>query len=89
MDGTDEHLARVERVRRRHSGRLMRLANVVGVGVGLRRRGGQALNEVALVVLVSRKVAPEELAPGDRIPTEIEGVPVDVVAVGEVTAESG
>ncbi|NPV57629.1 MAG: hypothetical protein HPY76_13295 [Anaerolineae bacterium] len=82
-----DRLARVERVRRIHSSRLMRLANVVGVGVGLRHRKGEVLDEVVLVVLVSEKVPVEKLAAGDRIPAEIEGVPVDVVGVGEIGAD--
>jgi len=41
---------------------------------------------VALVVMVSRKVPPHELAPQDILPREIEGIPVDVQEVGELKA---
>jgi hypothetical protein len=64
----------------------MRKANVVGVGVGLRSRGGERTGEVALVVMVTHKVARAQLAPEDVIPSQIEGVPVDVQEVGEIRA---
>lgn len=65
---------------------LMSKANVVGVGIGLRHKDGKRTNEVGLVVMVRRKVPRALLAPEDQIPTEIEGVPVDVKQVGEVEA---
>jgi hypothetical protein len=60
---------------------------VVGVGVGLRSRGGTHTQEVVLVVMVSRKLPWRMLAEEDRIPSELDGVPVDVQEVGELRAE--
>jgi hypothetical protein len=73
-------------VKARHEARLMQKANVVGVGVGFRERGGKLTDEVALVVNVIRKLPEDQLAPEDLIPTEIEGVPVDVHETGEIRA---
>jgi hypothetical protein len=73
-------------VKARHEARLMQKANVVGVGVGFRERGGKLTDEVALVVNVIRKLPEDQLAPEDLIPTEIEGVPVDVYETGEIRA---
>lgn len=67
--------------------RLLALANVVGVGVGLRQRGGELTDEIALVVMVQRKLPPDGLDPADHIPAEIEGVPVDVQEIGHVSAQ--
>ncbi len=78
---------RAQAVRQMHEGELLRLTNVVGVGIGLRQRGGRRTSEVALVVMVQRKVPAESLAPGQRIPSEIEGVPVDVQVVGRIEAQ--
>jgi hypothetical protein len=75
-------------VKARHEARLMQKANVVGVGVGFRERGGKLTDEVALVVNVIRKLPEDQLAPEDLIPTEIEGVPVDVHETGEIRALS-
>jgi hypothetical protein len=60
---------------------------VVGVGVGLRHTGGQRTDQVAVVVMVDRKVPLAQLRPQDRLPSEIDGVPVDVKEVGELRAQ--
>lgn len=86
MSESDELTRRAVRVRQQHEPALMAKANVLGVGVGLRQRSGASQTEVAVVVLVRHKVPIAQLAPQDRIPPEIEGVPVDVQEVGEVRA---
>ncbi len=82
----EEARRRAEAVRQAHLSELLTKANVVGVGVGLRQRGGSRTDEVALVVLVRRKVPGHQLAPEDRIPRLLDGVPVDVQEVGELRA---
>ena len=44
---------KAQAVKRVHEVELMGKANVVGVGVGLRQRGGVQTREVALVVMVT------------------------------------
>jgi hypothetical protein len=65
---------------------LMRKANVVGVGVGMARRGSIFTGEVGLVVLVRRKVPHSLLSQDDLIPRVLDGVPVDVQEVGDIRA---
>ena len=65
---------------------LLGLPNVVGVGVGLRMRRNKPTGEVALVVMVSKKVPAVELAPHELIPTVLDGIPVDVMEVGDLRA---
>jgi len=77
---------RAQAVRQAHEADLMSRANVVGVGVGLRTRGGRREREVAIVVMVRQKVPRAMLAEADVVPGQIDGVPVDVVEVGEITA---
>jgi len=77
---------RALRVKQTHEEEILSKANVLGVGVGLRERGGLRGEQVALVVLVRRKLPLTELAPDDIIPGEIDGVPVDVQEVGDVRA---
>ena len=79
-------LDRVREVQRVHEKELLTKANVVGVGLGLRRCGGQLTDDVALVVMVRRKVPSTQLAPDDVIPSEIDGVPVDVQVMGTLDA---
>lgn len=66
---------------------LLKLENVVGVGIGLRKKDGIYTDEVALVVMVKKKVLEFELAQEDLIPQELEGVEVDVQEIGEVRAD--
>jgi hypothetical protein len=86
MSEATPELARAQAVREAHAAELMEKANVVGVGVGLRQRGGERLQEIALVVLVRRKVPRAMLAEADVLPGVIDGVPLDVVEVGDVRA---
>lgn len=73
-------------VKRAHQAELLSKANVVGVGIGYRTIGGQRTDDIALVVMVSKKVPSMELSPQDVLPDEIDGIPVDVQEVGTLTA---
>lgn len=82
-------IQRAKEVKQAYEQRILTKANVIGLGVGLARRGGQQLQEVGLIVFVTHKLPRSMLAEEDLIPGEIEGVPVDVQAVGEVKAQEG
>lgn len=73
-------------VKARYEARLMQKANVIGVGIGFRERGGQLTDEIVLVVNVTHKLPKHQLAPQDLIPSEIDGVPVDVRETGQIQA---
>lgn len=83
---SDKAIQRALDVKARHEARLMKKANVIGVGVGFRERGGKPTDEVALIVNVTRKLSGDQVAPEDLIPSEIEGVAVDVHETGEIRA---
>jgi hypothetical protein len=72
--------ADVAAVQARHQHELLRYPNVVGVATGTPTAHGPP----GLMVLVSRKVPASELAPGELLPQEIEGVPVHVVETGQI-----
>jgi hypothetical protein len=74
-----------KRVRRLHEGRLMKLANVSGVGTGRDEHSGQDV----IIVFVTRKVPRDRLLREDVVPDELDGVPVRVLAIGEVSAQEG
>jgi hypothetical protein len=78
---------RAQAIKRIYERELMARANVVGVGVGLRQRRGAPEDKVALIVMVTRKVPRSQLAAEDIIPSELDGVPVDVQEVGTVRAQ--
>jgi hypothetical protein len=81
-----QEAARVMEVKRAYEDQLLAKPNVVGIGVGYRERGSERTSEIALVVMVTQKLPPDQLAPSEMIPPSIEGVPVDVQEVGEITA---
>jgi len=76
---------KIRAVKQAYQTELLSKANVVGVGIGYRQQGGQPTDQMALVVMVSRKLPKSQLAPEDIIPNELDGVPVDVQEVGELS----
>jgi hypothetical protein len=82
----EREIERVQAVRQSHEAELLGKRNVIGLGVGLRQKEGKPTDQVALVVLVRRKLEASLLEPVDRIPEEIDGVPVDVQEVGDLRA---
>ena len=77
---------RITRAQEAHSAALMQLPNVVGTALGVKTVGDKPTEDLALVVLVRRKVPLDQLKPQERIPAEIDGVPVDVQEVGDVVS---
>ncbi|WP_327669936.1 MULTISPECIES: hypothetical protein [unclassified Streptomyces] len=73
----------VRQARGLHESRLMKLAHVTGVGTGKDEHSG----EDVIVVFVTRKVPRDQLRAEDVIPTALDGVPVRVLAIGEVRAQ--
>ncbi|MEA3340194.1 MAG: hypothetical protein U9R15_09525 [Chloroflexota bacterium] len=82
----NEDLEQLRIIKAAHEADLMRKANVVGVGIGLRQRDGELTGEPTIVVSVIHKMPLSQLAPDDVIPRELEGMPVDVQAVGKLRA---
>jgi len=68
----------------RHQDELMHYPNVLAVAPGYRQRTGRPVDEQCLVVYVTEKLPPEDLPPEGVIPSHVDGVPVDVVGVGEI-----
>ncbi|MEI5099886.1 hypothetical protein RB200_16615 [Streptomyces sp. PmtG] len=68
-----------------HEDRLMRLANVTGVGVGRDEHSGADV----IIVFVTRRVPRDRLRTEDVVPGTLEGVPVRVLAIGDVGAQGG
>lgn len=60
--------------------------NVVGVGAGVKWKNGLPTGEPALVVLVTHKVAKEDLDKASLIPTKLQNVQTDVLTVGHLFA---
>ena len=82
----DDQMERLRSVKAKYEGDLMRKANVVGVGIGYRRPGGVMMDELCIVASVTRKVVGSRLDAEDLVPSELDGVPVDVQVVGRLQA---
>ncbi len=78
---------RIKAVKRAYESMLLTKPNVVGVGIGYRVTRGQETDTAAIVVMVSRKLPANQLAPDALIPSMIEGVPVDVQEIGALHAQ--
>jgi hypothetical protein len=79
--------ARAQAVKARYEQELMNYPGVVGVGVGLRRRGGRLEEQVCIVVMVREKRHAADLSPDELLPGELDGVPVDVQETGILRAQ--
>jgi hypothetical protein len=81
-----EFPAHVRAAARLHTDRILRLPNVVGVGVARRRVGGAVTDEPAVLTYVSRKLPLEALRLDERVPRVVdvdgEEVGTDVVEIG-------
>ena len=78
----------IKAIKARYEDELLRKKNVVGLGIGYKEAGGQETDRLSLVVMVRKKEPPWQLEATDLVPSEIEGIPVDVKEVGEIVALS-
>lgn len=65
------------------------LANVVGMGVGVKWKKGQPTGEPALVVLVTQKLEKDQVSPADLVPPKLAKMQTDVLAIGYPFAGGG
>lgn len=82
----DAQIRRASEVEARYTDMLLSKPNVVGVGVGFARKGGQQTREVAVVVMVDQKLPATQLASDELLPSELDGVRIDVQATGSFSA---
>ncbi|ABA58311.1 conserved hypothetical protein [Nitrosococcus oceani ATCC 19707] len=58
------------------------LANVIGMGIGVKWTKGEPTGKPALVVLVTQKLAKNELSPSNMVPNKLQEMQTDVLAIG-------
>jgi len=71
----------IEDVKEKFAQALLRMENVVGVGIGKRD------NKKVIKVFVKRKLPLGDLPAETVIPTRLEGYEVDVEETGQITAQ--
>jgi len=77
----------VSQVKERFKETILRKPNVVGVGTGFKVVRGRRTTDLCVVALVRVKVPRAGLAEDALVPSRVEGIPTDVVEVGELRAE--
>jgi hypothetical protein len=65
--------------KRRAANRLLAIPGVHAVGVGSKIVGGERTPQTSIRVYVTDKRPLDEIPPDERVPTEIDGLPTDVV----------
>lgn len=61
-------------------------ANVVATGVGYKVTAGVKTTTPSIICSVTRKLVPSQLAPADRVPAMLNGIPTDVIETGVIRA---
>jgi hypothetical protein len=74
----------VIRAKEAHTEALLARPNVVGVGVGYKLRREGRTEILSVVALVRQKVPRAQLAADAVVPRTVEGIPTDVIEVGEL-----
>ncbi len=83
----NRQVERASAVQERYADELLRKPNVVGVGVGFATQAGRSTGEIGLIVMVDHKLPAAQLAPEEIIPSELDGVRVDVQETGVFSAQ--
>ncbi|MBN1480182.1 hypothetical protein EH223_19675 [candidate division KSB1 bacterium] len=65
---------------------MLKKANVIGVGVGLKETSGKVTEDLSLKIFVQDKLPVSALSSKDLIPKEVDGVRTDVLPIGKVYA---
>ncbi|MEZ4668515.1 MAG: hypothetical protein R3E39_11410 [Anaerolineae bacterium] len=82
----DEKTAKATLVQTKYTEMLLQIPHVMGVAIGLQQKNGEYTGEVCLVVMVDKKMPADQLDPQSIIPSELDGVAVDVQEIGVPTA---
>lgn len=62
-------------------------SNILGVGYGVKVTAGVPTDDLAIRVYVRAKTPRTSLHPSERVPDEVNNVPTDIIAVGDLTAQ--
>lgn len=80
------YVEELSRIRKQYQNYLLAFPNVVGVGIGYKKKDGKTLDELSLVAMVRSKVSKVSLSKDSVIPDELGGVKTDVIEVGQIRA---
>ncbi len=72
----------IRNLKREHAFPLLSKAKVVGVGIGQKEVQGKPTETVSITVLVEKKIRKSLLPTEDTVPSDLDGIPTDVVPLG-------
>ena len=84
----ERSISDVKAAKEANADHLRSLPNVRGLGVGHKVRRGVTTGELAIKVYVSRKLPLSTLAPDERIPESLDGIPTDVELMAPMRARA-
>ena len=68
--------------------KLLPIPGVVSVAVGLREKNGVLTDEICFKVYVDQKKKKKDLAAGELVPKEVNGIKTDVIELGDIKKEA-
>ena len=79
-------LEQVNQVKEKHKESILAKDHVVGVGTGYKISHGRQSDRLCVVTLVQKKVPQSGLPTQSLVPSQLDGVPTDVIEAGEIRA---
>lgn len=79
-------LAKIRPLLHQHTHDLLNKSNVVATGIGYKTVAGKTTDELCVVCSVAQKLPSAKLTSNELIPTDLNGVPTDVVSTGKIVA---
>jgi hypothetical protein len=86
MEMNASAIALAHQAKRQNESRLMRMNNVVAVGIGFKTVGGVPTSEISIIVSVIKKLPGIQVPESARVPRALGGVQTDVVETGKIFA---
>ena len=82
----EQRMKEITEVQTKYVDELMQYPHVVGVGIGICQQNGEYTDDLCLIVMVDEKLPIAQLEPESILPTELDGVEIDVQETGSFSA---
>ena len=82
----EERIEYIKSVQTQYTDQLMSIPNVIGISIGQREPDDELDNEYVIVVLVDKLVDQENIPAEERVPEELDGVPIIIRQIGTFEA---
>ena len=82
----EEAITTARTLLKKHSKDLLSRANVVATGIGFKTAGGERTETPSIICSVEKRMEVSDLSPRDVVPSQLDGVPTDVIETGRIRA---